>query len=172
MKKYSAFIQKLFIIIIVPFFFLSGCTGLKTEQKPDQKPSPPIEEKMEQSKKEEPLPLQPPPEPPVKPPPPPASPTASEPPPVIPPTKPLPPQTVPLRTIKIVWDSVNLREGPGLNFKVIGNVKKGTPLSILEEKGSWIKVRMEDGSEAWVSKAATSEAPKPSPVGPSKPKPM
>jgi len=74
---------------------------------------------------------------------------------------------------QILWSSVNLREGPGINYKVIGNVKKGTSLAILEEKGNWFHVRLENGSEAWVSKLATSEAPKSSPSStPSKPKPM
>jgi type IV secretory pathway VirB10-like protein len=164
MKRHLALIRKIFIILIVTFFSVYGCTGLKTEEKPEQKLTPPIEEKIEQPKKEEISSPQPSPHPAPK--------TTSESPPVVPPTKPLPSQTVPLRTTKIVWDSVNLREGPGLNFKVIGNVKKGTPLSILEDKGSWIKVRMENGTEAWVSKAATSEAPKPPPAGTSTPKPM
>jgi hypothetical protein len=165
MKKHSDLIQKILIILIVAFFLVHGCTGLKTEQRLEQQPAPPIEEKIEQPKKEKTPPTQPPPAPP-------APPTVSESPSVMSPTQPLPSQPPPLRTTKIVWDSVNLREGPGLNFKVIGNVKKGTPLSILEDKGSWIKVRMEDGSEAWVTKAATSEAPKPPPAGAPKPKPM
>jgi uncharacterized protein YgiM (DUF1202 family) len=50
-----------------------------------------------------------------------------------------------------------------MNYKVIGNAKKGTSLKILEIKGDWLRVRLEDGSEAWVSKLATSEAPKPPP---------
>jgi uncharacterized protein YgiM (DUF1202 family) len=68
---------------------------------------------------------------------------------------------------------VNLREGPGTNYKVIGNVKKGTSLKILEVKGDWLYVRLEDGSEAWVSKLATSEGSNSSPSSPPpKPTPM
>jgi SH3-like domain-containing protein len=56
---------------------------------------------------------------------------------------------------------------------VIGNLKKGTSLKILEVKGDWLRVRLEDGSEGWVSKLATSEAPPPSPSpAPPKPTPM
>ena len=65
----------------------------------------------------------------------------------------------PLRIVQVVWAYVNLREGPGTNYKVIGNVKKGTSLKILETKGDWLRVRREDGTEAWVSRLATSEAP-------------
>jgi N-acetylmuramoyl-L-alanine amidase len=79
----------------------------------------------------------------------------------------------PLRVTKVVWDSVNLREGPGTTYKVIGKVKKGTSLAILEAKEDWLHVRLEDGSEAWVSRLATSDTPKPppSPTSPSSPKP-
>ncbi len=85
----------------------------------------------------------------------------------------------PSRVTQVVWPTVNLREGPGTNFKVLGNAKKGTTLAVLEEKAGWLHVRLEDGSEAWVSKIATSEAPKtapqpapPAPPSSLKPKPM
>jgi curli biogenesis system outer membrane secretion channel CsgG len=64
------------------------------------------------------------------------------------------------RTTQVMWDSVNLREGPGTKYKIIGNIKKGTSLIILGEQGDWLFVRLEDGKEAWVSKKATSEATK------------
>ncbi len=79
----------------------------------------------------------------------------------------------PLRVAQVVWAYVNLREGPGTNYKVIGNAKKGTSLKVLETKGDWLRVRLEDGTEAWVSRSATSEAagshsspppPKPTPM--------
>jgi curli biogenesis system outer membrane secretion channel CsgG len=89
----------------------------------------------------------------------------------------LPPPTTPSATPQItpetssrvtqVTKSVeNLREGPGTNYKIIGNVNKGTSMAILEEKGNWLRVRLEDGTEAWIWKLSTSEAPKKSP-GPS-----
>jgi curli biogenesis system outer membrane secretion channel CsgG len=75
---------------------------------------------------------------------------------------------------QVIWPSVNLREGPGTNYKVVGNVQKGTSLRVLEDKGQWLHVRLEDGSEAWIFKSATSLAPKPrpSPAPPPKPTPM
>jgi curli biogenesis system outer membrane secretion channel CsgG len=77
----------------------------------------------------------------------------------------------PLRATQVVWGNVNLRKGPGTNFKVIGNVKKGTSLKILETKGDWLHIRLDDGNEAWVNKLATSEGSNSSP-SPSPPKPM
>jgi curli biogenesis system outer membrane secretion channel CsgG len=91
----------------------------------------------------------------------------------------LPPQPPPLipkpsfPVTHVIWPSVNLREGPGMNYKVVGNLKKGTSLVIIEEKGQWLRVRLEHGKEAWVSKSATSLAPKPPPSDAFiKPKPM
>ncbi len=103
-------------------------------------------------------------------PPPPAKPEVTLPPPqplVVPP-KPILPVT------QVIWSSVNLREGPGTNYKVVRSVQKGTSLTVLEDKGQWLHVRLEGGSEAWVVKSATSLAPKPlpSPTPPPKPTPM
>ena len=81
-------------------------------------------------------------------------------------TKVTPPPPPPLPTTQVIWDSVNLRKGPGTSYKIVGNVKKGTSLKILEVNGGWLRVRLEDGSTAWVSKLATSEAPKASSPSP------
>lgn len=90
-------------------------------------------------------------------------------------TLPPPPPVVtpppPLRATQVVWGNVNLRKGPGTNYKVIGNVKKGTSLKILETKGDWLHIRLDDGNKAWVNKLATSEGSNSSP-SPSPPKPM
>jgi curli biogenesis system outer membrane secretion channel CsgG len=82
-----------------------------------------------------------------------------------------PPPPPPLPTTQVVWDSVNLRKGPGTSYKTVGNVKKGTSLKILEVNGGWLRVRLEDGSTAWVSKLATSETPKASSSPPPSPPP-
>ncbi len=79
------------------------------------------------------------------------------------PTSQKPSPSPPLRTTQVAWDSVNLREGPGTGYKVIGHAKKGTSLVILDSNGDWLRVRLENGRTAWVSKSATSEAPTPSP---------
>lgn len=160
------------VILWVALSFAYHCAGVKPEQRPEQKSAPPVEEKIEQPKKEETPGSRPAPELPPKPAPPSVSPSVSKPSKVTSPSQPLPSSPPSLRTTKVVWNSVNLREGPGPNYRVIGNAKKGISLSILEDKGNWLRVRLEDGSEAWVIKAATSDAPKPPPATTPKPKPM
>jgi len=78
-----------------------------------------------------------------------------------------------LRVAQVVWANVNLREGPGTGYRVIGSAKKGTAIKILKVKGDWLQIRLEDGTEAWVSKSATSEGSAPDSSPPtSKPTPM
>jgi len=73
-----------------------------------------------------------------------------------------PPKTQP--KTHVAWGTVNLREGPGMKYKVVGKVTKGTSLAILEEKSGWLHVRLESGKEAWISKIATSEGAKAQPA--------
>jgi len=115
----------------------------------------------------------------VLPPPPPPKEIPKPPPPKVQPEVTSPPQApivAPkpvLRVAQVVWANVNLREGPGTSYRVIGSAKKGTSIKILKVKGDWLHIRLEDGTEAWVSKSATSEGsgPESSPP-PSKPAPM
>ncbi len=67
---------------------------------------------------------------------------------------------------QVTWEYVNLREGPGTNYRVIGQVKRGVSLEILEENGGWLHSRLEGGREGWLSKLATSDGYK-TPLRPS-----
>jgi hypothetical protein len=99
--------------------------------------------------------------------------TSSPPPPAATPrpsSTPSPPKAS-LPQAEVIWPSVNLREGPGTNYKVIGKAKKGTSLAILEEKNGWLRARLADRKEVWISKSATSEAPKTSVSPPASPPP-
>lgn len=48
-------------------------------------------------------------------------------------------------------DIVNLRSGPGLNYKVTKQVAKGASLSVLKEDSSWYQVALSDGTKGWVA---------------------
>ncbi len=78
-------------------------------------------------------------------------------------SQPAPPAKTLAKT-QVAWAMVNLREGPGMNYDVVGKVKKGTSLAILEEKEGWYHVRLESGKDAWISKATTSDGAKAQPA--------
>lgn len=79
------------------------------------------------------------------------------------------PKTLP--KTQVAWATVNLREGPGMKYKVVAKVTKGASLTILEEKEGWYHVRLESGKEAWISKTATSEGAKAKPTSAPSPPP-
>jgi curli biogenesis system outer membrane secretion channel CsgG len=105
--------------------------------------------------------------------PPPATSLPTQPPPVQPQPPSVAPEPLP-RFTQVTVSVENLRDSP--DGKKIGIVKKGTSLAVLDEKkgktGDWLNVRLEDGTEAWIWKASTSEAPKASspPAKPPQPK--
>lgn len=47
---------------------------------------------------------------------------------------------------------VRLRGGPGLSYKIVGNLKKGEKLRLLAKNGEWCKVSTASGSIGWVHK--------------------
>jgi len=69
------------------------------------------------------------------------------------------PQGTGPQIVYVKWPTVSLREGPGMNFKSLADVSKGTQLFVLEYKGQWLRVGLEDGREGWIGKATTSETP-------------
>lgn len=53
---------------------------------------------------------------------------------------------LPLRSIS----ASKVREGPGLDFKVLFSLPDGAPIEGLSYKASWVRVRSEDGRGGWV----------------------
>ncbi|MCI0484568.1 MAG: SH3 domain-containing protein [candidate division NC10 bacterium] len=45
----------------------------------------------------------------------------------------------------------NVREGPGLNFKVLFTLEKGTPLVGHSRKGQWVRIEDQKGRAGWTS---------------------
>ena len=82
---------------------------------------------------------------------PPPSPTPSSSPPPAMPAKVSPPS---LPRGKIIWVYVNLREGPGTQYKIIGKAHMKSSFAILAENPGWLRVRLENGAEGWMSKKA------------------
>jgi hypothetical protein len=123
------------LILTVAVFFLFGCATQKETTQPDTKPAPADSPKPQQTS------------------PPLSSPSPSKPTEVSQPTA--------QRTTEIVLPFVNLRQGPSMDSKIISVLKKGTKLTVLEEKAGWLRVRLGDGTEGWVAKAMTAEGTQP-----------
>ena len=47
---------------------------------------------------------------------------------------------------------INLRSGPGLNFKLIGEAEYGVVFSTLKQQPGWAKVKHENGIQGWVKR--------------------
>ncbi len=61
----------------------------------------------------------------------------------------------PISQGKVIWVYVNLREGPGIQHKIIGRAYIKNSFAILAENSGWLRVRLENGTEGWMSKKAT-----------------
>lgn len=74
---------------------------------------------------------------------------------------PLPEETIKIQKIKITntptgW--LNVREGPGTNYKKITKVSPDSRYDLLEEKNDWFKIKIDDKTEGWItSEYATKE---------------
>lgn len=60
------------------------------------------------------------------------------------------------KMVSVVGDNVNLRSGPGTNYKVKWKYGDGFPLRVLQEKGSWMKVEDFEGDTGWLARKLTS----------------
>ena len=66
---------------------------------------------------------------------------------------------LPVARGKVIWTYVNLREGPGRRFKIIGKAYLKNAFEILTEDSRWLRVRLESGGEGWMNKKAALVSP-------------
>ncbi|MFZ5799167.1 MAG: peptide-binding protein [Desulfobulbus sp.] len=55
-----------------------------------------------------------------------------------------------VKTNKNTKKQINIRSGPGTNFKVVAKAHYGVVLKTLEQKSGWVKVEHEQGVTGWV----------------------
>jgi len=61
------------------------------------------------------------------------------------------PITPSLGTTRILtWDFSVVKSAPGNNYSSIATVRKGDKLTIMEQSGEWVKVRLKNGQEGWI----------------------
>jgi len=162
MKRFAKYSVVVVLILTVTIFFLFSCAK-RQAAKPSEtvEPAKPASEapppKAQAPKEKAPSPTPPPATPPPSQKP--AAPAAV--PPSPPPKAPEASQPAPQRTTETVPAFLNLRQGPSMDAKIITVLKKGTQLTVLEEKAGWLHVKLADGTEGWVGKAMTSEGAQP-----------
>jgi len=71
----------------------------------------------------------------------------------------LKPSSPPVARGKVIWIYVNLRQGPGIRFRIIGKAYLRSTFEILAENPGWMRVRLENGAEGWMSKRAVLVSP-------------
>lgn len=57
---------------------------------------------------------------------------------------------------------LNLRRGAGTQYKIIGSVRSGEPVEVLEGQEGWRRVRLEGGREGWIPAGYLQSHPPPS----------
>ncbi len=50
----------------------------------------------------------------------------------------------------VTWDFSAVKSAPGNNYSSIATVRKGDKLTIMEQSGEWVRVRLENGQEGWI----------------------
>lgn len=56
---------------------------------------------------------------------------------------------------------LNLRSGPGTQFRILGGVSTGDGLSILKRGEGWTKVQLDDATEGWIPEGYLKPEPPP-----------
>jgi len=56
---------------------------------------------------------------------------------------------------------LNLRTGPGTEYRIVGTVETGDRVSILERKPRWTRIRIDSGSTGWIPVGHLEASPPP-----------
>jgi len=64
-----------------------------------------------------------------------------------------------VRKGRVIRDKVQVRSGPGANFKVVGSLNHDLPVELRGRVGDWLKIRPPSGFSLWISRAAIGEEP-------------
>lgn len=50
-------------------------------------------------------------------------------------------------------DTCNIRQGPGISFRILFTAGKGIPFKVLKRQGNWINIQHADGDKGWIHKS-------------------
>lgn len=63
--------------------------------------------------------------------------------------------------VRVSQWTINLRDGAGLSFQVVGKAQLGDTLNLVAESGEWYRVQTAAGLLGWVSKSLVTQLPEP-----------
>jgi hypothetical protein len=86
---------------------------------------------------------------------------------------PTPSATPPITGIVASLQTVNVREGPGVNFSAIKALVPGTGVEVVAQSqdGRWMNIRMDDGTQGWIATSLVRINPTPTIVPTATPSP-
>jgi len=58
-----------------------------------------------------------------------------------------------ISTVTVKVPLVNIRTGPGTNFRALFQAEKGVSFKLLSEKGKWFKIKHADGEIGWIHRS-------------------
>lgn len=61
--------------------------------------------------------------------------------------------------VSVDADMINLRSGPGTNYKILWELGRGYPLKVIGSKGNWYRVIDFEDDKGWVYKKLVSRTP-------------
>lgn len=64
-----------------------------------------------------------------------------------------------LTMVSIAGNNVNMRSGPGTNYKVMWELGNGFPLIVLKKSGNWYRVRDFEGTIGWIHEDVAGRTP-------------
>ena len=64
-----------------------------------------------------------------------------------------------IEMVSVTGDDINMRSGPGTNYKTMWELGNGFPLIVLKRSGQWLRVRDFEGTIGWLHKDVVSKSP-------------
>jgi N-acetylmuramoyl-L-alanine amidase len=59
------------------------------------------------------------------------------------------------QTVVVTAKEVNVRQGPGMSYRLLAKVHQGETYQLIEERAGWVKVQMKRNQTGWVAKTYT-----------------
>ncbi len=61
--------------------------------------------------------------------------------------------------VSVAKDRVNMRSGPGTNYKLLWILGEGYPMKVLKRQGDWLRVQDFEGGVGWIHKKLVNRTP-------------